>query len=155
VHAVLTLLIGRPWFAAAVLSAFLLTLVLVNNAKVRALGEPFVFQDYEYFTDAIRHPRLYIPFLGWWKFFGAAAGVVLAVSIGLWWEATPASRFSWSGQLGGAVSIFVAGALCLLIGTRNRLAVSFDPERDVRSLGLIASMWRYREEERAPAAVEF
>jgi len=61
-HALLTLLLGRPWFAMAVVSAFLLMLVLVNNAKVMALREPFVFQDYEYFTDAIRHPRLYIPF---------------------------------------------------------------------------------------------
>ncbi|MEF3193785.1 MAG: hypothetical protein K6346_06200, partial [Halothiobacillaceae bacterium] len=49
-HAVLTLALGRPWFAAAALSAFLLMLVLVNNAKVKALREPFVFQDYEYFT---------------------------------------------------------------------------------------------------------
>jgi hypothetical protein len=36
-HAVLTLMVGRPWFAAAVVSAFLLVLVLVNNAKVKAL----------------------------------------------------------------------------------------------------------------------
>src|SRR5690606_40288957 len=107
VQAVLTLLIGRPWFAAAVLSAFLLTLVLVNNAKVRALHEPFVFQDYEYFTDAIRHPRLYIPFLGWWKFFGAAAGFVFAISIGLWGEAAPDDLFAWSGLMGGISIVLV------------------------------------------------
>ena len=64
-HALLTLVLGRPWFAAAAVAAFLLVLVLVNNAKFKALREPFVFQDYEYFTDAIRHPRLYIPFFGW------------------------------------------------------------------------------------------
>lgn len=147
-HALLILPLGRPWFAAAAISAFLLTLVLVNNAKVRSLGEPFIFQDYEYFTDAIRHPRLYIPFLGWGKFFGAATGVIAAIAIGLWWEATPPSRFAWSGQLGGAVSSFVVGALLLWIGTRKPLAVTFDPERDTRSLGLLASMWRYGREER-------
>ena len=58
----IVLLFGRPWFAATAVSAVLLLLVLVNNAKVKALREPFVFQDYEYFTDAIRHPRLFIPF---------------------------------------------------------------------------------------------
>ncbi|HLU76447.1 MAG TPA: LTA synthase family protein [Burkholderiales bacterium] len=150
-HALLTLLLGRPWFAAAALLALLLTVVLVNNAKVRTLDEPFVFQDYEYFTDAVRHPRLYIPFLGWWKFLGAAAGVVLAVAVGLWWEAAPVSRFAWSGQLGGVALVFVVGALSLVIGARKPLAVTFDAARDVREFGLIASMWRYAMEERAPA----
>ena len=46
-HGLLTLLLGRPWFATAAVSAFLLMLVLVNNAKVKVLRETFVFQDYE------------------------------------------------------------------------------------------------------------
>ena len=50
-HALLTLILGRPWFAAAAVLAFLLMLVLVNNAKFKALREPFVFQDYEYFAE--------------------------------------------------------------------------------------------------------
>ena len=154
-HALLTLVLGRPWFAAATVSAFLLMLVLVNNAKVKALGEPFVFQDYEYFTDAIRHPRLYIPFLGWWKFLGTATGFVLAVAIGLWGEATPALRFFWSGQLGGTAVVFAGGVLFLLAGHRTALAVSFEPERDTRALGLLASLWRYGEAEHAPLAVAF
>jgi len=108
-HAVLTLVLGRPWFAAAAVSAFLLMLVLVNNAKFKALREPFVFQDYEYFTDAIRHPRLYIPFLGWGKFLAAAAGFVLAVAVGLWMEEVALLRFVWHGQLEGIAVTFVAG----------------------------------------------
>ncbi len=146
----LTLLLGRPWFAAAALSAFLLTLVLVNNAKVNALGEPFVFQDYEYFTDAIRHPRLYVPFMGWWKFLGAAGGLVLAVTVGLLGEAVPAERFVCSGQAGGALVVFAIGVLLLRAGSGKSLAVSFKAEHDMRTLGLLASLWRYGEEERAP-----
>lgn len=152
-HAVLTLVLGRPWFAAAAVSAFLLLLVLVNNAKHKALREPFVFQDYEYFTDAIRHPRLYIPFLGWWKFLGAAAGVVSAVAIGLWGEPAPSQRFAWPGQLGGVTVAFVAGTLLLLAGSRKTLLASFEPVRDVRALGLLASFWRYAQEEGTPLAV--
>jgi hypothetical protein len=151
-HALLTLVLGRPWFAAAAVSAFLLMLVLVNNAKVKALREPFVFQDYDYFTSAIRHPRLYIPFLGWWKFLGAATGFVLAVVIGLWGEATPAQRFAWSGQLGGVSLVLGGGALLLLAGSWKPLALSFAPQRDTRALGLLASLWRYAEEECAPWA---
>lgn len=151
-HAALTLALGRPWFAAAAVSAFLLMLVLVTNAKFKALREPFVFQDYEYFTDAIRHPRLYIPFLGWWKFLGAAAGFVLAVGIGLWGEAAPARRFAWSGQLGGVAVVACVGLVLLLAATRRQLSVSFDPDRDVRALGFLAFLWRYAEEECSPPA---
>jgi len=153
-HGLLTLLFGRPWFAATVVSAFLLTLVLVNNAKVKALREPFVFQDYEYFTDAIRHPRLYIPFLGWWKFLGAATGFALAVAVGFLGEVTPDQRFVWTGQLGGIVVVFGAGVLLVAVGSRGTLPVSFEPERDSRTLGLLAGLWRYGEEERKPPVVK-
>ncbi|PND29939.1 capsular biosynthesis protein [Achromobacter pulmonis] len=152
-HAALTLMLGRPWFAAAAVSAFLLMLVLVNNAKFKALREPFVFQDYEYFTDAIRHPRLYIPFLGWGKFLAAAAGFVLAVAVGLWMEEAPLLRFAWSGQLGGITVVFAGGSLLLLAGSWKTLPVSFEPVRDVRALGLLASLWRYAQEEGTPLAV--
>lgn len=152
-HALLTLVLGRPWFAAAAVSAFLLMLVLVNNAKVKALREPFVFQDYEYFTDAIRHPRFYIPFLGWWKFLGASMGFVLAVAIGLWGEVAPAQRFAWTGQLGGIAAIFAGGMLLLLAGNWKTLPVSFEPVRDARALGLLASLWRYAQEQSTPLAV--
>ncbi|WP_300289672.1 LTA synthase family protein [Nitrosomonas sp.] len=153
VYALLVLLLGRPWFSAAVVSAFLLMLVLVNNAKVKALHEPFVFQDYEYFTDAIRYPRLYIPFLGWWKFLGAAAGFILAVSVGLWGEATPEHRFFWFGQLGGVAIVLITGVLLLLAGSKEKFPVTFDPELDIQKLGLLASFWRYGWEERRSIAV--
>lgn len=152
-HALLTLLLGRPWFAATVVLALLLTLVLVNNAKVKALREPFVFQDYEYFTDAIRHPRLYIPFLGWWKFLGAALGFICAVTVGLWGEPTPEHRFVWPGQLAAIAIVAGAGVSLLVLASRQRLPVCFQPDRDIMSLGFLACLWRYGEEERRPLAV--
>ncbi|HNI52051.1 MAG TPA: LTA synthase family protein, partial [Accumulibacter sp.] len=154
-HAVLTLLLGRPWFAGAALSAFLLLLVLVNNAKMKALREPFVFQDYEYFTDAIRHPRLYIPFLGWGKFIGAASGFVLAVLIGLLGEAIPDERFVWSGQLGAALVVLAGGILLVLVAQRKLPAASFVPENDVRALGLLSSLWLYRAAEQLRLQLAF
>jgi hypothetical protein len=92
-HALLIVILGRPWFAMAICLAFMMLLIQVNNAKYHALREAFVFQDFEYFTDAIRHPRLYIPFLGWWKFAMIVVAVLAAVSIGLWLEAAPEIRF--------------------------------------------------------------
>lgn len=151
-HALLVVLLGRPWFAALAVAAFVLMVVLVNNAKFNTLREPFVFQDYEYFTDAIFHPRLYIPFMGWWKFIGAATGFILAVAIGLWGETAPADRLAWHGQLGAAGLEFALGVVCTLAGHRQRLPVQLDPEGDLRRLGLVASLWRYAEEkQRLPA----
>ena len=149
-YGLLTLILGRPWFAAAAVSAFLLVIVLVNNAKVKALHEPFVFQDYEYFTDAICHPRLYIPFFGWSRFFFAVTGFVLAIAVGLWIEEAPVRRFDLTGQLGGIATVLAASVLILMAGHWRKPGICFVPERDVCALGLLACLWRYADEERAP-----
>lgn len=143
VHGALTVLLGRPWFAMAGGLALLLTVVLVNNAKFRALREPFVFQDYEYFTDAIRYPRLYIPFLGWWKFLLASAGFAAAVGIGWWWEPVPEVRWSATGQVGAVVVQALLGGLLLVLGSRKRLNLGLDAHHDLLVLGLLACLWRY------------
>lgn len=142
-YVVLVFVLGRPIFATALLCAFFLLLVVVSNAKFKALREAFVFQDYEYFTDAIRHPRLYIPFLGWGKFFLAAAGFIAALTIGLWLEAVPALRAAWTGQWGALALIGALSLGLLLWGNRARLMVQIAPEQDVQALGLLASFWRY------------
>jgi len=152
-HALLTLVLGRPWFAAVAVMAFLLMLVLVNNAKFKALREPFVFQDYEYFTDAIRHPRLYIPFLGWRKFIAAASIFIVVVAIGFWGEDAPAERFAWPGQIADIVTAGVGGALLMLWASRKKLTVGFDPLADVQRLGLLASLWRYAQEKRVTPTI--
>ncbi|WP_324879705.1 LTA synthase family protein [Herbaspirillum sp.] len=144
---VCVLLLGRPWFSMAIVSAIMLTFILVNNAKQKALREPFVFQDYEYFTDAIRHPRLYIPFLGWFKFIGAAAGFVLAVAIGLLGESLPTMRFMIRGQGGAMLALLIGGLLLLRAGLRQSLPISLDPAVDLPRLGFWASFLRYGQEE--------
>lgn len=140
--------LGRPWFAACGVTALVVLLVQVNNAKVKALREPFVFQDYEYFTDAVRHPRLYIPFLGWARFLAAVAGFALAVGVGLWGEPVPPARLELSGQLGGLIMVLGAALLLIGVGALSPLPVSFDPERDLRALGLLTSLWCYGQEGR-------
>lgn len=147
-YGALLLPLGRPWFAASGVSALLLLLVLVNNAKMKALREPFVFPDYEYFTDALRHPRLYLPFLGWPKALAAALGFALAVAGGLGLETAPAERFAVSGQLGGVLAVLAGGTLLLAVGSWPPLPVCFLPRDDVLALGLLASLWRYAGESR-------
>src|SRR5690606_24085107 len=68
-------------------------------------------------------------------------------------EEAPLQRLAWSGQLGGIATVFAGGTLLLLAGSWKTLPVSFDPVRDVRALGWLASLWRYAQEEGTPLAV--
>lgn len=162
-HALLLAALGRPWFSSAVVLAAFLTLVLVNNAKWRSLREPFVFQDWEYFTDAIRHPRLYLPFLGWGRFLAAALGFGAAAAIGWLGESPPGARFAWNGQLPGIALLAASGIGLLIAGnaamgghqdeTRrgSRGGLGQDPARDLREEGLIATLWHYGRATRRPS----
>lgn len=148
-HTLLVLILGRPWFAMAIGLAFLMLLVQVSNAKFHSLREPFVFQDFEYFTDAIRHPRLYIPFLGWWKFAMIVVAVLAALDIGLWLEVSPPSRFALDGQLGQAMALLIVGTVLVALSKGGPIAV-FNPDSDMQRLGFLASLWRYGWAERFP-----
>jgi hypothetical protein len=147
ISASLVLLLGRPWFALFVETALLLLIVFVNNAKVASLREPFVFQDFEYFTDAIRHPRLYLPFFGWGKAAAAAMGSAVAIFIGLTIELVPKQRWDLMGQLGGVILIAACAVLLMVASRLGKLTVTFDPNEDMVKLGLLSSLWCYAKAE--------
>lgn len=149
-YALLVLLLGRVWCAVAAVSAVLLTLVLVNNAKLRNLREPFLFQDYDYFLDALRFPRLFLPFLGVKSFCLAALCVVAAV-LCLLAEVPPPARFALNGQLGGALLGLIVAWLALRRLARTQpLPLRFVPDDDLRRLGLTAFLWAYAVASRVP-----
>ena len=138
----LTALLGNPWLASGFLAVLFLILALVNNAKVASLGEPFVFQDYEYFTDMVRYPRLYIPFFGWKNFLtslvGGLALLYFAVS-----QAGYFLRFDWSTSVFGGGGVAVLGLVFIWAAGKKPLIVNFDPQQDLRLYGFVACLWRY------------
>ncbi len=137
----------RPWFAAANVDALLIGLVLVNNAKLEALREPFVCQDFEYFTDALRHPRLYFPFLGIWRLALALTVIIVALVAGLALEVSLVSAIGL-GSFVVVVAALAALATALLVAADRALpGASYDPAADLRRLGLLASLWRYGADE--------
>lgn len=140
----------RPWFAVAIVTAFFLFVVLVSNAKLHALREPFVFQDFEYFTDALRHPRLYFPFLGRLRAFIAVCVFSLAFFAGIRLENALTATIGGDAFWATIVLLVLVGLFLLWTGSRKRLAVTFDPIADIWQLGMIPSLWRYAEEERVP-----
>jgi hypothetical protein len=130
-------LTGRLWFSAITLLAGWLLIVLVSNAKFHSLREPFVCADFEYFSDAVRFPRLYLPFFGMVKAAGMAAGFCVYLVVGLHVE-TPGNDV-WRES----AMLLVVGAVLVASGQRPALTPSFKPDVDLRNWGLVACLWTY------------
>lgn len=141
-------LFQRPWFAVFNVLALLLLVVQVNNAKYHSLREPFIFQDFEYFIDVLKHPRLYLPFLGVARTLIIAAGFIGALYGGVSFEPSLFEWMSIKDFLILLISLMVFGFGLFWLGANQKLPVTFDAETDLKQLGLLTSLWRYAEEER-------
>ncbi len=144
-------LFRRPYFAVANVLAIELVLVVVSLAKYRSLQEPFVYPDFEYFVDAMRHPRLYLPFLGWGSLLGLCAAYGLALWAGLSFEVSLLEQVH-ADALYAAVALLALAGLAVAISASRRLNVDFEAGADLRRLGLISALWAYGRAERQPAA---
>jgi hypothetical protein len=139
VFALVLLVVRRPWFAVFILWAFQYLVVLVNQAKYSSLREPFLVQDFDYFTDAIKHPRLYLPFFGIGRTVAVSLGFSTAVVLGLRLE-NALDLTLWLTTLG----VLLPGMLIGLLWANQRLpAVSFSPEADLIALGQFGFFWTY------------
>ena len=151
----LDVLLSRPFLSASLVLSGGMLLVLVNNAKWRALREPLVHSDLALFAQAIRYPRLYLPYLDPAPVAIASALFVAAMVVG-WMLEAPTPVPPAAASVG---AILAAGALAW--GTRSAApALLIEPERDVARDGLVVSLWLYavRERtapERVPAGTPF
>lgn len=161
------MLFRRPYFAVANVLAIELLIVLVSNAKFAALKEPFVYPDFEYFLDAIKHPRLYLPFFGVGKALAAVGGYGMALWAGLHFEDTvtgdaaywPVSAFDLmlddSAYPITSTTLFflnMLGLLCagslLAIAAAPHCKVDVNALADLKNVGLIGALWSYARIER-------
>jgi hypothetical protein len=141
------LLVRRPALAAALGFLVWLLFVSVSNAKRRSLREPMVFTDLPFVTNAFRHPRLYLPFLGTPRvaLFTAALTVV---GIGGWYLLRfwpPPAR--WPGHAPVAAAVWLPAAALVWAGGRWAAPPTLDPVADLQRWGLAASLWLYRNAE--------
>lgn len=133
----------RPALTAMVLIALQLVVVQSSNAKSKTLNEPFICHDFEYFWDAMCHPRLYVPFFGIGLAVAASITGALSIAAFFYWEA------SWLDQQGGRTFLTVYGVLCgsgtalIILGNRRLNTITLCPTRDLETLGLFASLWAY------------
>ncbi|MFM9268961.1 LTA synthase family protein [Halomonas elongata] len=137
------LVLQRPWFAMVLFLALQLVVVQSSNAKSKTLREPFLCQDFEYFLDAIRHPRLYIPFFGIGLAIGASLAGLATIIGFMVLEPSLLSRHGAFDYLIGTLLVIALSALPLVIGLRRLPTCRLDPVDDTHRLGLISALWAY------------
>lgn len=133
----------RAFFAAAATLALQLLVVLVNNAKHRALQEPFLFSDFGLFSQALRHPRLYLPFLGLGPGMLGTATVALALYLGLTLEPPLSTALGTGAWLASVLAGLLLAAALIRLGESLASPPRLLPHDDVRQLGLTACLWLY------------
>ncbi|WP_445000736.1 LTA synthase family protein [Halomonas mongoliensis] len=149
-YAAFLLLVQRPWFAMAFILCLQLVLIQSNHVKWKTLKEPFLFQDFDYFLDAIRHPRLYLPFFGIGLAIGASLAGAAAIALLFWLEPwLVAQAGPWTYLAGLATLVLIGGAL-LMAGLARLPAVSLKPAVDLPALGLYAFLWSYARQAKRP-----
>jgi hypothetical protein len=139
----------RPYFAALLVLGELLIFVIVSNAKLRVLREPFVFADFEAVKDVLKHPRLFLPYFGVGRALGGLAVFCLVIYLGFALEPGLPGRSGWPAFALGLATLAAAGAALVWLGTPRPLPLSFDATADLRRLGFPACLWYYALAERA------
>ena len=145
------ILCRRPWLAMLFSTAIFACLIVVNNAKYQSLREFFVYQDNDYFVDCVKHPRLYLPFLG----IVPTALTLIAIVVALWAGVTLEAPLTQAHSLMAVwlVILIVLVVACALLqyGSSNVAALSFDPEHDLKTRGFFGAYWLYRRAEQLPS----
>jgi len=133
----------RPWFSLAIIGCAQLFMLLVNQAKYHSLREPFLAQDFEYFSDAIRHPRLYVPFFGIWRIILAVVTVGGAVTAGLSLEPSSLDNASVGTFVLHILILMVTSATTLKWAIKQLPAPSLKPVSDQKIFGQFAFLYSY------------
>lgn len=146
----LLMVLQRPWFSAVSILSLQILVIMISNAKYHSLQEPFIYQDFSYFIDALRFPRLYLPFLGLGRALVAGAALCVAIYGGLVLEQPLCAVHSFRQISGLAVALISIGSLLVLLGRSVRFRLTLDPVADLQQLGLLPCLWSYYRAEQQP-----
>lgn len=143
------LLTGRSLFSGLLVIGGELLLFAVNRLKLSQFKEPLVFVDFGLFTQMLRHPRFYFPYI-------FPLPVILAVSsltalmVLLYWAQSPLGQEGkWLPKILFFLSLVPVGFLAFCFTGKGRQLAqacvaqrnpSFDPNADFARFGLIGSL---------------
>jgi hypothetical protein len=147
--ALFLLVTQRPVLSALAVLTLGVGMGIADRIKRIVLGEPVVFADRAELIEVVRHPRLYLAFVGIWPMAAGTAACVLIVVGLIWiepilWDA--GIFFLWPRLILAAL----IGRLLFRIPSRpplvdwlaeryERLGPSRDPIEDCRRFGLFAT----------------
>ncbi|RVU83379.1 LTA synthase family protein [Leucothrix sargassi] len=134
------LITQRPAFAACLSLLGITIVVVVNNTKFKTLREPLVFSDFFLYLQAIKHPRLYLPFLGAYPLIAICVMVLLIVFCGFYFESPAHDVISWA-TFGNLALLIVSVYSLMVIG--RRVTINMRVNQDYPSLGVLAGLSCY------------
>jgi hypothetical protein len=143
----------RPWFACSQMLVLQGVVLAVSAVKMNTMREPFVFQDFEYFIDMLRHPRLYFPFFGLGKLCLILGGVGAMIYTSTLLEPNLAASVGWLAFVAGWLLLTATALSLLWFSTRPAFPTSFEPQTDMKALGLSTSLAAYAVAENKPMAL--
>lgn len=134
---------GRPALAGVLAAAVFGGFAFADHAKRRVLMEPVIFSDMSLLILMVRHPALYLAYVGYGRMAAAIAFLIAAIGGLLMLERPVLSWSPWAAPLavGLAVGLIWAIANPLLqpaAARLRRLEPTGDPERDATALGALA-----------------
>lgn len=139
-YSLLFLITQRPVLSAGLCLFTVAVIIVVNNAKYAALREPLTFTDFFLYGQAIRHPRLYLPFVGILPLLIVVLGGVLSIVFCMILEARYLDIFSLMSLILLLLSIFL---FYLVSRFSRRVQVSGQLTDDCQRYGLISTLCIY------------
>ena len=140
---------GRPILAGLTVMCLGAGMGVADRVKRAVLGEPVVFADRAELIEVVRHPRLYLAFVGTGRMILATLAILLAI---IWlidlepalWPVTPISA-----GINAVVAVVIGRLLFVIPSSRplcDRLAAFYrrvepsrDPVSDAAQFGLLAT----------------
>ena len=145
----LLLVIQRVTIAVLLLFLVQLIIVAVSNAKETSLREPFLQCDFEYFIDAIRHPRLYLPFFGYVKAAILVLGGISLFGLLLYLRRPVTSVYdSWAVPVSAEMLLTIVSTLAIWIAGKKLPTMTLEPLADMQRCGLLSFLYGYRKLEK-------
>jgi phosphoglycerol transferase MdoB-like AlkP superfamily enzyme len=138
----------KPLFAGVTTFALIGGFAFADFGKRAVLREPVVFTDLSELVELVRHPHLYLPFVGPAKVVAGALGAAAAFLALLWLEPT-LWPFSWpiAGLAAASSAALVFGSATVTLQPvgrfLSRFKVSGDPVADSAALGALAMQFAY------------
>lgn len=146
----LTLLgLARPVLAGLAVVAPAIGLIVTDRVKRVVLQEPVMFADRAELLEVIRHPRLYIPFVGVVPMVAGTLAILAAIGALIWLEPPLWHVPGWAqglsivAAIGAARALFVVptvpAVLAALARRYDRWQPARDPAADAARFGMLAA----------------